>query len=68
MVRCIDMSKGGVSFRGEQVYTVSMPVEIAVPFAKNEPGVTPWFVRGRIANIFTDRDGAQRCGVEFLRR
>jgi PilZ domain len=68
VVRCIDMSKGGVSFRGEQVYTVSMPVEIAVPFAKNEPGVTPWFVRARIANIFTDKDGAQRCGVEFLRR
>jgi hypothetical protein len=68
VVRCIDMSKGGVSFRGAQVYTVSMPVEIAVPFAKNEPGVTPWFVRGRIANIFTDKNGAQRCGVEFLRR
>ena len=68
VVRCIDMSKGGVSFRGEQAYTTSMPIEIAVPFAKNEPGVTPFFVRGRIANIFTDKNGAQRCGVEFLGR
>jgi hypothetical protein len=68
VVRCIDMSKGGVSFRGDQAYTENMAVEIAVPFAKNEPGVTPLFVRGRIANIITETSGKLRFGVEFLRR
>jgi PilZ domain len=67
VVTCVDMSKGGVSFRGEHSYTKDMKLQIAVPFAKNEPGATPLFVRGRIANVREERSGVLRCGVEFLR-
>ncbi|MGA2421881.1 MAG: PilZ domain-containing protein, partial [Candidatus Acidiferrum sp.] len=68
VVRCIDMSKGGMSFRGGRAYMTEMEVQIAVPFAGNESGVAPMFVRARIANVREEQSGVWRCGVEFLRR
>jgi hypothetical protein len=66
VVRCIDMSRGGVSFRSEHAYTREMVVEIAVPFSAEAREAPAIFVRGRIANV-KETEGRRRCGVEFLR-
>jgi len=68
IVHCLDMSRGGVSFRSRNVYEKGMRLTIAVPFspeAKNAPTI---FVKGRIAHVeeMTGK-GMWRCGVEFLR-
>jgi hypothetical protein len=67
VVRCIDMSKGGVSFRSEHGYQKEMTVEIAVPFSAEVREAPTIFVRGRIANVREMGEGMWRCGVEFLR-
>lgn len=68
IVQCIDMSKGGVSFRSKNEYEKGMRIEIAVPFAAEVPDAPAIFVRGRIAHARALRDWEMwRCGVEFLR-
>jgi len=68
IVRCIDMSRGGVSFRSEHGYTNEMVVEIAVPFSAEVREAPAIFVRGRIANVRRMEGGeVSRCGLEFLR-
>ena len=68
VVRCIDMSRGGVSFRGQNAYEKDMAITIAVPFAAEVREAAAIFVRGRIAHVKALEDGETwRCGVEFLR-
>jgi hypothetical protein len=65
IVTCLDMSKGGVSFRSRNPYKKEMKIQIAVPYApevKNAPSI---FVSGRIANV-REMEGMWKCGVEFL--
>ena len=67
IVACIDMSRGGVSFRSKNQYTKEMRIQIAVPFSADVKEAPAIFVRGRIANVRAMEDrGMWRCGVEFL--
>jgi hypothetical protein len=68
IVKCIDMSKGGVSFKSQRCYEKNMAIEIAVPFAADVKGAPAIFVKGRIANVSEmTGSGMWRCGVEFVR-
>ena len=68
VVPCIDMSKGGVSFRARKAYEKDMKVQIAVPFAADVREAPAIFVRARVAHVKPSEDGETwRCGVEFLR-
>jgi hypothetical protein len=69
IVSCIDMSRGGLSFRSRTEYQKAMGLEIAVPFSPEaSKGAPAIFVRGRIANVKEMANGEMwRCGVEFLR-
>ncbi len=68
IVTCIDMSRGGVSFRSRNLYQKEMAVLIAVPFSPEAKDAPAIFVRGRIANVKEIAGmGMWRCGVEFVR-
>jgi len=67
IVQCINMARGGVSFRAQNVYEKEAKIEIAVPFAAEMKGAPAIFVKGRIANVKELDEGMWRCGVEFLR-
>ena len=67
VVHCIDMSRGGVSFRSGKLYEKEMAVQIAVPFAPETREGLAFFVKARIANVRKVGDGVWRVGVEFLR-
>ncbi|HTP68799.1 MAG TPA: PilZ domain-containing protein [Dongiaceae bacterium] len=67
VVPCVDMSKGGVSFRARQRYEKDMKVQVAVPFAAEEREAPAIFVRARIAHARAEGNGGWRCGVEFLK-
>jgi len=68
IVPCIDMSRGGVSFRSKTCYAKGTKVQIAVPFSAEVKEAPAIFVRGRIANVKEMAGGRMyRCGVEFLR-
>jgi len=68
VVRCIDMSRGGVSFRGKNPYEKDLPITIAVPYAAEVREAPAIFVRGRIAHVCAMGHGETwKCGVEFLR-
>ena len=65
IVTCLDISKGGVSFRSRNPYKKEMKIQIAVPYAsevKNAPSI---FVSGRITNV-REMEGMWKCGVEFF--
>ena len=68
VVACIDMSRGGVSFRARNAYEKDMRLQIAVPYAADVKEAPAIFVRGRIAHVRA-MDGGEmwKCGVEFLR-
>ncbi|MGB2637307.1 MAG: PilZ domain-containing protein [Candidatus Acidiferrum sp.] len=66
VVRCIDMSRGGVSFRSKHVYAKEKSVLIAVPFSPEEMNAPAIYVKGRIAHV-KEVAGLWRCGVEFVR-
>ena len=66
VVPCIDMSRGGVSFRSKNAYTPGMKIEIAVPFSAEAKAAPTIFVKGRIANVRPVEGGMWRCGVEFV--
>lgn len=66
VVRCIDMSKGGVSFRSKHGYAKEKDVLIAVPFSPEEMNAPAIYVKGRIAHV-SEVAGLWRCGVEFIR-
>jgi hypothetical protein len=68
IVKCIDMSRGGVSIRTRNLYEKGMGLQIAVPFSPEEKESPAIFVRGKIANVREIGDGGMwRCGVEFVR-
>jgi len=68
IVKCIDMAKGGVSFRSKNSHVRNSIIQIAVPFSPTERRVPTIFVRARVANVREmDGEGEFRCGVEFLR-
>ncbi len=67
VVPCIDMSRGGVSFKTRHPYPVSSLIHIAVPFARESPQAPAIFFPGRIANINPIPDSDLfRCGVAFM--
>ena len=68
IVQCIDMLRGGVSFRGRHPYEKGMRIEIAVPHAAEAKEAPAIFVRGRIAHVRAlENEERWRCGVKFLR-
>lgn len=67
IVTCIDMARGGVSFRSRNCHVVGTTIQIAVPFAAEERKAPAIFVEGRIANVKEMGQGTYRCGVEFVR-
>jgi len=67
IVPCIDMSRGGVSFKTKHPYLLKSLIHIAVPFARESPQAPAIFVPARIANINRITDSNLfRCGVAFL--
>lgn len=68
IVACIDMSRGGVSFRSKNEYREGAKIQIAVPYSPEVREAPAIFVKGRIANVSVLAGGGKyRCGVEFLR-
>jgi len=67
IVVCIDMSRGGMSFKTKNFYLVNITVRIAVPFSPESPHAPAIFVPARIASVSDFPNGKlYRCGVEFL--
>ncbi len=67
IVVCIDMSRGGMSFKTKNFYLVNITVTIAVPFSPESPQAPAIFVPARIASVSDFPNGKHyRCGVEFL--
>jgi hypothetical protein len=67
VVACIDMSRGGMSFKTKNFYLVNITVMIAVPFSPESPRAPAIFVSARIASVSDFPNGKlYRCGVEFL--
>ena len=67
IVVCIDMSRGGMSFKTKNFYLVNITVRIAVPFSPESPQAPAIFVPARIASVSDFPNGTlYRCGVEFL--
>lgn len=67
IVVCIDMSRGGMSFKTKNFYLVNITVTIAVPFSPESPKAPAIFVPARIASVSDFPNGKlYRCGVEFL--
>jgi hypothetical protein len=68
VVKCIDMAKGGVSFRSKNPHVKNSVIQIAVPFSPEDQKLPAIFVRARVANVRELPDeGIFRCGVGFLR-
>lgn len=67
IVKCIDMSRGGVSFRSQNEFRRGMMIQIAVPYSPEEKRAPAIFVQGRIANVMEVAGGMYRCGVEFVK-
>jgi hypothetical protein len=68
IVKCVDMARGGVSFRSRNVYEKGMMLEIAVPYSPEVKEAPSIYVKGKIANVKEMATGEMwRCGVEFLR-
>jgi PilZ domain len=68
IVRCIDMSRGGVSFKSVKAYKKDMWLTIAVPYSTQVKDAPAIFVQGRIANAKeVGGEGIWRYGVEFIR-
>lgn len=67
IVTCIDMSKGGLSFRSKNAYEERDQVQIAVPYSPEAVGAPAIFVRGRIANARPIPETKMyRFGVEYI--
>jgi hypothetical protein len=68
IVKCIDMSRGGVSFRSRNAYAKGTEVQIAVPYSAEVKEAPAIFVRARIANVKEmTGGGVYRCGAEFVK-
>jgi PilZ domain len=68
IVTCIDMARGGVSFRSRNCYELGAAISISVPFAAEERQAPAIFVNGRITNVKKLANGEMyRCGLEFVK-
>jgi hypothetical protein len=64
VVQVLDVSRGGVSFRGDRVYEVNTWIQIAVPYT---PGAANIFVAGRIARRQELDNGQKEYGVQYVK-
>jgi hypothetical protein len=66
LVRCFDMSRGGVGFKSKNPYMLASNVQIAVPFSREDPQAPAIFVLAKIVacDVTQDRNFF-RCGVAF---
>lgn len=64
VVECEDVSRGGFRFKSRGKYPEGMPIEAAVPYAKNSVNI---FVAARIAYQQGLYDGFYRHGVAYLK-
>jgi hypothetical protein len=69
IVPCVDMSRGGLSFRTKFAHLVTSEIRIAVPFSPDAPVSTALFVSARVVNLAEiPALERYRCGVAFLPR
>ena len=67
IVACLDMSRGGVSFKSRNRYLKAAAIQIAVPFSPESREAPAIFVPARIAHVEELAGGGMfRCGVAFL--
>lgn len=67
IVRCIDMSRGGVSFNTDNHYREGAIVRIAVPFSQESREASAIFVPAKVIYVRHDASrNAYRCGVAYL--
>ncbi len=59
IVKCIDMSRGGVSFRSKNAFAKGMKLQIAVSFSPEQKQAPAIFVRGQVAKVMT---WGEECG------
>lgn len=67
VVHCIDMSRGGLSFKTEYRYQVGAVLRIAVPFSPESREAPAIFVPAKV--VYTNEIPLQemfRCGVAYL--
>jgi len=64
IVEVLDISRGGVSFRGARAYQVNSWIQFAVPYS---PGAANIFVSGRIAWRKDLADERYEHGVQYVR-
>jgi PilZ domain len=66
VVKCLDMSRGGLSFKTSKVYGRGDLVRIAVPFSPEDREAPAIFVAGQIVNARETGADGYRCGVAYL--
>jgi hypothetical protein len=66
VVKCLDMSRGGLSFRTSKFYARGDLVRIAVPFSPEDRDAPAIFVAGQVVNVRESGADAYRCGVAYL--
>jgi hypothetical protein len=64
VVECEDVSRGGFRFKSHEMYPAGMPIEAAVPYAKNGVNI---FVAARIAYQQGLSEGFYRHGVAYMK-
>ena len=64
IVECEDVSRGGFRFKSREQYPAGMPIEAAVPYAKNSVNI---FVAARIAYQKGLSEGFYRHGVAHMK-
>ena len=64
IVECEDVSRGGFRFKSRGKYPEGMPIEAAVPYAKNSVNI---FVPARIAYLQELSGGLYRHGVAYMK-
>jgi len=69
IVPCVDMSRGGLSFRSKFAHMIATELRVAVPISPEAPVANALFVSARVVNI-SEIPGLERyrCGVAFLPR
>jgi hypothetical protein len=65
IVECIDMAKGGLSFKSTQRYEEKSAVDIAVPYEAGTPGI---FVSAQIVYVRPlEKEKTFQCGLAYVR-
>jgi hypothetical protein len=68
IVACLDMSRGGLSFKTRKAYLLHTVVRVAVPFSREFPEVPAIFVPAKIVTL-AKLPGSDffRCGASFFK-